>query len=439
MKLLLLTLIATLLFPANLLAGVSLGTTATIERTDLTIYSRQDLTFVREIRSVNLTEGTNQLSLTWDNKMIDPASLYLTTVDDLPGVTVEEQIFTSANPTAVSWKIFSQEAQTVQVEISYFMLGLNWSAEYMGKLDPTEETLQLSGKVTVKNTSGTSFENSSVHLFIGEVELLEKLANSIRQWRQKLVGEASPPVVMDYFAEQPQQMLRRESARALMAPAATVETTTMERRAEHYLLSLEPAINLADDQQKQLTFLPRVKLPVTTVYSLMGTGTNRSPRRLLKFTNETATDQEEIPLPGGQLQLLETNRAGHLLALGGVTLDYLPVGGTAELELDRDRHIRVSPTLQKQVSSDHKFNDEGRLRGWYEKLTFEVKVKNFKPVPITLHFYQDFPDPHWELLTELPEFKRQTARRLKLNLEIEAGQTRTIEYPIGRKFGELRD
>src|SRR5690606_7251103 len=53
----------------------------------------------------------------------------------------------------------NQGAASHNVELSYLTGGLGWKADYVAELNAAEDKLDLSGWVTLTNTSGTSYRN----------------------------------------------------------------------------------------------------------------------------------------------------------------------------------------------------------------------------------------------------------------------------------------
>src|ERR1700754_3867295 len=66
--------------------NVDLSTVPKRNSVQLTIYNSEDLTLVRETRTVTFKKGANRLQFSWANTLIDPSSVelkFLTTPDKL--------------------------------------------------------------------------------------------------------------------------------------------------------------------------------------------------------------------------------------------------------------------------------------------------------------------------------------------------------------------
>ena len=67
--------VMTLLFASGLAAKEELVTLPTRDSVQLTIYNSEDLTLVRERRTLSFKQGDNRLQFSWANTLIDPTSV----------------------------------------------------------------------------------------------------------------------------------------------------------------------------------------------------------------------------------------------------------------------------------------------------------------------------------------------------------------------------
>ena len=71
-------------------------------------------------------------------------------------------------------KLNNKAASTQTVELSYLTGGLGWKADYVAELSPKEDSIDLSGWVTLTNTSGTSYHNAKLQLVAGDVNTVQE-------------------------------------------------------------------------------------------------------------------------------------------------------------------------------------------------------------------------------------------------------------------------
>jgi len=60
-------------------------------------------------------------------------------------------------------------AASQDVELSYLTGGLSWKADYVVELNAADDALDMSGWVTLTNTSGASYRNAKLQSVAGDV------------------------------------------------------------------------------------------------------------------------------------------------------------------------------------------------------------------------------------------------------------------------------
>src|SRR5262245_16981121 len=147
----------------------------------LTIYNSVDLTLVKETRSLTFRQGLNRLEFSWANTLIDPTSVEFRALTHSDEVDVLDVSFPPRVANTLEWRIHSDFAGEVPVEIRYFTSGVNWSADYVAEAGKAEKWMNLAGFVRVNNNSGESYENAQVRLLVGVVRLVEEIAMLARE------------------------------------------------------------------------------------------------------------------------------------------------------------------------------------------------------------------------------------------------------------------
>src|SRR5690606_34320308 len=146
---------------------------------ELTIYNSEDLTLVRERRTMSFVQGRNELQFGWANTLIDPTSLHLEVLEGDELLTVEDITYPANTANVLIWNIMADEATAGTVEISYFTSGISWAADYVVKASADETTAAVEGYVKVTNNSGEDYEGAKTRLLVGEVNLVEKIAQLV--------------------------------------------------------------------------------------------------------------------------------------------------------------------------------------------------------------------------------------------------------------------
>src|SRR5580765_5673605 len=178
------TMVLVLLFlAAQAPARINVVTLPGRDSVQLTIYNSVDLTLVRETRVLTFRKGLNRLEFSWANTLIDPTSVEFRAVTHGDEVDVLDISFPPRVTNALEWRINSDFAGEVQVEIRYFTSGISWSADYVAEVNKVEKLAGLAGYVRVNNNSGEDYENAQVRLVVGVIRLVEDIANLARAGR----------------------------------------------------------------------------------------------------------------------------------------------------------------------------------------------------------------------------------------------------------------
>ena len=111
----------------------------------LTIYNSEDLTLVRETRTVTFKKGANPLQFSWANTLIDPTSVELKFLTNADKLDVLDTTFPHDKPQMLYWNVQSEIDGEATIEITYFTSGITWSADYVCIADKDETADGLRG------------------------------------------------------------------------------------------------------------------------------------------------------------------------------------------------------------------------------------------------------------------------------------------------------
>src|SRR2546426_12815959 len=146
----------------------------------LTIYNSVDLTLVKETRLLTFRKGLNRLEFSWANTLIDPTSLEFRALTHADAVDLLDVSFPPRVTNTLEWRINSEFAGEVEVEIRYFTSGISWSADYVAEANKAEKLMGLAGYVRVNNNSGEDYERAQIRLVVGVIRLVEDIAQLAR-------------------------------------------------------------------------------------------------------------------------------------------------------------------------------------------------------------------------------------------------------------------
>src|SRR6186997_1689576 len=101
-------------------ARVNVVTLPGRDTVQLTVYNSADLTLVKEARALTFRKGLNRLEFSWANTLIDPTSVEFKAHTHADEIEVIDVSFPPRVANTLEWRINSEFAGDVTVEIRYF-------------------------------------------------------------------------------------------------------------------------------------------------------------------------------------------------------------------------------------------------------------------------------------------------------------------------------
>src|SRR5215813_8925452 len=288
-----------------------------------------------------------------------------------------------------------------QVELSYLTAGLAWKADYVAELTADEKTMDLSGWVTLTNTSGSAYNDAKLQLVAGNVNQVQPMME--KEARTMAVGGAAAP-----------------------APMA------QEELFEYHLYTLGRPTTIGDNQTKQVAMLSGSGIPVVKEYRLVGIGTAYNyamgDMARVNATVRLAFDNKEddhlgMPLPKGTVRVYKNDSSGQALFVGEDAIDHTPKGETVHLNLGQAFDVTAQPkqTEFEQIS-DRVFES-----------AFEIEVKNAKKEPVTVTVAEQFP-AQWKIIDESLPHEKVQAFQAEWKVPVPAEGSTKLKYRVRVSF-----
>jgi hypothetical protein len=403
----------------------------------LTIYNSADMTLVRESRALTLKEGENALQFSWENTLIDPTSLEMLAKGRADAVTIAELTYPPRVKNLGLWNVRSELSGRIPVEISYLTSGLSWRAFYMGTLTPDEKTMRLQAYVRVTNNSGEDYENAQVRLIVGQVHILDQIADLARReypYGRPMQGLTAPTGAPGIAGKK--EMERTESfffsqseLKKLPAPKQIVK----EGLSEYFLYTIEGTETIPNGWSKRLLSFDVADVPVVNLYKFEEEQYGPDVVRFLSFKNDQEHKLGQTPMPDGSLKVCRTADAqGHLSYVGESAFKYIPVDEDVELNLGTVSDIVVEPTLMEQRTDNYRFDSDRNVAGWDEVRIFDVKVKNTRDIPVKVEIRRNFETTYWTLKHTAPadSFEQVDMDTVKFTLLLPSRSENKFQYTL---------
>ncbi len=428
--------LATALLATTTHARINVVTLPDRDSVQLTIYNSADLTLVKETRHLTFRKGLNKLEFSWANTLIDPTSVEFRALSHADEVEVADVSFPPRVTNTLEWRINSEFAGDVVVEIRYFTSGLSWSADYVAEASKDEKLIDFSGAVRVNNNSGEDYENAQVRLVVGVIRLVEDIANLARAGKPGM-----PTTVAAMSAPAPAAAPARRLNEAFFAMDSAEKSASAKPReiiregvSEYFMYTVEGRDTIPNGWSKRMPSFRAEKVPITSYYKFEKERFGDQVIRYYQFTNSVANKLGNEPLPDGFVKAFRFVTDDLLYAFVGSTgVKYIPVNEFVELELGNDQEVSVKPTMMDWQKIDISFNALGDVIGWTEKQTWQFEVQNSKDIPVVLDIRRNF-SGDWTLTTNA-KYDKVDANKVKFVVPLKPREKQAFTYEVVTKHG----
>jgi hypothetical protein len=329
----------------------------------------------------------------------------------LPGRIVYDDVPANLRdrPTLVT-RLNNAGAGEQSVELSYLTGGLSWKADYVAELSAKDDSLDLSGWVTLTNTSGASYNNAKLQLVAGDVNR-----------------------VMPQFAGR-----MEDRAMVMKAAAPAAESMAEQSLMEYHLYTLGRPTTISENQTKQVALLSGSGVPAhkelvfhgTDYYYLSSYGELGQKMKVgvfLEFENKEAAHLG-MPLPKGIIRVYKRDKEGNAQFVGEDNIDHTP----------RNEKVRLKLGESFDVTADKKQTEFKRLPdpsggGRLFEVAFEIVLKNGKKEATSVTVLEPIPGD-WKVVNENHPSTRPTAHTAQWKIDVPAEGKTVLNYRVKIKY-----
>ena len=391
--------------------NVDLSTVPKRNTVQLTIYNSEDLTLVRETRTVTFKKGANPLQFSWANTLIDPTSVELKFLTSLDKLEVLDTTFPHDKPQMLYWNVQSEFDGEATIEITYFTSGITWSADYLCIADKDEKQMGFEGFVRVYNRSGEEYEDAQVRLVVGTINLVEKIAQ-LAQVPMSDVSGLKSETRSEFRAVAARTALGRGGrAGGGAGPGAKSQDEKeiiKEGLSEYFIYTIEGTETINNGWSKRMRSLEAKSVPFKIQYRYRPVEYGDQLVRMYLLANDKDSRLGTTPLPNGVVRVFRDNGRDGLSYLTEQVVKYIPIGDKIELNLGRDPSVifeliklrasrdeiwlhingtdifrRVDGAVQIEVNSN--------VVGWDDHEVFTQRIRNYTAKPIDVEVRRTFP------------------------------------------------
>lgn len=283
----------------------------------------------------------------------------------------------------------AQTAGRHKVTLAYLATGLQWSADYVARLNSDGQSLSLRGWITLANFGGTGFDDAPVQVVAGNLNRDEDtvpvepivVARAPSCWPLDTTTGGQPELdevvitgrragVIEYLANAP--ALSNSDVDEVVVTGSRI--VRLGELGDYKIYTLPEPTDVRARQTKQVQFLDQADVSFTRTYAVDVFEDNDEPEQpvlMLRLRNEAATGLG-LPLPGGGVSLFET-QAGQTLFTGQARFEDKGVGLPVELYFGEAMDLTVEQETGEEVRS-----------GGLKRVPVTVTIRNDKPQQIEI-------------------------------------------------------
>ncbi|MCX5683393.1 MAG: hypothetical protein NT049_06890, partial [Planctomycetota bacterium] len=418
--------------------NVDLVTLPPRDSVQLTIYNSEDLTLVREVRSITFKKGVNLIEFSWANTLIDPTSAYFRPLQQENQIEVLDTTFPADRPQVLVWNVESKFEGQVQVEVSYFTSGISWNADYVMITNAAETQASLDGYVTVVNNSGEDYEGAQVRLVVGVVNLVEKIARLAQLGRNRNAkGDELEMLVTNGITTKVKSgaMLDAIEAADDFKDVSGVEREVSKRKAppkvvkeglsEYFIFTVEGQQTVKNQWSQRMVSFRTRDVPFEVLYRYRPHQYGPKPVRFFILANDAEHKMGESPLPDGTIRVFRENGREGLSFFTAQTTKYVSVKEKIELNVGPDNQIVYERVVLDLARQNFIYDENAQpiplVVGWDETRKWQEEIRNYRAKPIKMEVRHVLPGDV-EFGMQAPAVKLYDFHTPEYVLEVGAGQ-----------------
>lgn len=306
-----------------------------------------------------------------------------------------------ARPT-LSVTVDAQGAGARPLTLSYLTPGMSWRADYVARFDEVAGKLDVQGWITLNNTTGTTFTNADTLLVAGAVGQ----ANGNNNIRYPRPVPPPPP-----------------------GNRPGTESSNRERLGDFYLYPLKARTTIANQQQKQVSFLDVSGAPASRRYAyrndwLGSKAEAESVDTVLRFSTSREGGLGDA-LPAGIVRVYQRDAQGQPQFVGESAIGHRPMGGDVALRTGQAFDVKIQPVVEERTRlSDSR---------WRTKMRYTLT--NARPNAVTVDLVQgglDWSDTR--VTDESLKSARRTADEVIWEVAVPANGTTTVTATFDTRY-----
>ena len=292
-------------------------------------------------------------------------------------------------PTLV-WLADSAVDGSQNCQVSYTTGQIGWSADYSAILSAAEDSLDLTGWVTIDNKSGAAYKDATIKLIAGDV-------------RRVAVQPPMSMGAMDF-----------RYSKAEMAAPAFEEKSFMD----YHLYTLQRKSTINNNQTKQIEFItPALNIPAKKIYLYERDKKADKVQVKFEFYNKKENGLG-VALPKGKIRVFKKDTDDSLEFVGEDLIDHTP----------KNEKILLYIGDAFDIAVDYKLLDSRvERRSKWEK--HSIELKNRKDEKVVVFVDEKFPAwVNWDIEDSTVKYVKTDAQTARFTVALAPDANAVVEY-----------
>ena len=303
-----------------------------------------------------------------------------------------------SRPTLI-WTLQNSGASSHRVEASYLAGNLSWNADYVLTVGRNDQNGDLDGWVTLKNGSGTSFNNTRLQLVAGDL-------NRVRQ------------------------ELEMRARDAVASRAAATPKMAQEAFSEYHLYTLGRRTTINNNETKQVSMLTGTGVPTHKRYVVNGQSyyyrNGAMPGSAMKDTVQVfyqfRNDEKSglgMPMPAGTIRVYQSDSKEGVHFVGEDRIGHTP----------KDETINLKIGNAFDVVCERKQTDFRKIATNVYEFEYEIRLRNHKASGVTVEVNEPIGGT-WEMIRSSHKWTKTDAWAMQFGVPVAADGSSTLTYRV---------
>jgi len=425
------------------------------EAVSVTVYN-QNFALVKDVRSLDLTKGAQEVRIDDVASGIDPTSVHFAALDHPGGVAVLEQNYQydlagadnllnrylNQDVNAVMKDGSLQSGKLLSFDGGSLVLSTGAGVSIINRAEVRDISVgQLPGGLVVKPTLVWMLAADRTGSERGEVSYLTNQIN----WHAEYVAVASaddkqidvsgwvsvdnqsgatyPDARLKLVAgdvHRVQEPRYPEAPRMQKMAMDAVGGAQFESRDffEYHIYTLERPATIADRETKQLSLFPSARTPVRKILTYDGATRADDVTVELEFTN-SQDHGLGMPLPAGKVRVYKKDEDGALEFVGEDQIDHTP----------KDEKVRIYLGNAFDVKGERTQTNFRKLSDRSGEETYQIKLRNHKKEAVTVVVVEHFRGD-WRISGETHPYTKKDSRTAEFEIAVPVDGEVTVGYTV---------